>query len=751
MIQTAKQQLKNNVNVQKPKKPRKPRQKKKTKKELEQERKKQEELFKRQQQTLLEQRKQQKLLMEQQIQKQKELVKQKYLEELAKLPKVYKRTFARNYKPLKRSIQLVNGYDINYISQIGEKIDANKPIFLFPPELGSINLHALNMSLQSKMLGEINTALNTLLVTSADSMLKINLDKYPDLLDSICVLALDLLSTLCEKEEADDSEKKKFYDFRKCKDANYCEEYDVESYLSCSDALCSRSDGLIDQVFEAYVNNGSEYKEHNDTVSVPVDSLTGADLQQVPISLITPAATPVSTNFGVDLLQGKSEEEKVVRSGCKPKEWNFMPNPVRLLPGQSLSKLYIPSYLESLRNVTEEINTPFTKVNTRGAEDKNILLTDQLSTVSMILRNISFSEKNSKMMAKNSFLRRYISDLIWALFLNHEKFVLNRKAFNLKKDLLIILTNISHAYEVADRVDCFLLLLLMLSFGEPKRSKELESVELTYPEFLLSLGSYHGFCVDVLAKLMSLNYPNRQFFIDVFMFSLVGEEKSTSIGSECSTNDMNDDSGVILKLLHIFNKGDKFKFLNDVFSFLVSVIPFMQINAAPNLIEEVAPVVSQSLTCILAILHFFDLKESLRSNNDIKNLPLIWLTSSENLGYNLRRLSDVLGNLTIQADKNSLHMKKMLISISCKCIEVTRLLVQKSLEISSHLGQEKRKICERLASIHGLLPSESWCVALLSNPVIDPSYSKQIESLYTMRNEILSYLRECSTGEGEIS
>lgn len=742
MTQTTKQQQKASSSVQKPKKPRKPRQKKKTKKELEQERKQQEEFLKKQQQALLEQQQQQKLLMEQQILRQKEMIKQKYQEELSKLPKVYKRTFARNYRPLSRPIQLVNGYDINYISQIGEKVDANKPIFLFPPELGSINLHALNMSLQSSNLGEVNTALNTLLVTSADSMLKITLDKYPDLLDSICVLAVNLLNNLCTQntQNTNSSQIKNIYDFSKCEDS-YCSEYDVKSYLSKPNTPYSRSDDLMDQIFKTYTekkksidNEKNAEAGSENTVSILVDSLTGADLQQVPISLITPAPTPLEMNYDMNLQEEHSNMDRFPGLETIFKNWDFLPPPIRSLSGQSAPNLFVPSYLESLRNVTDEINTPFTKVNTRGAEDKSILITDQVSTISMILRNVSFSEKNSKLMAKNPFLKRYVSDLTWVIFLNHEKLALNRKAFNLKKDLIITLTNISHAYEAMSRVDCFLILMLMLSFGEPKKYPEQQSEKITYPEFLLSLGSYHGFCVDVLAKLMSLNYPNRQFFMDVFMLPLIVDTKDHVEGS-------NEDIETVSRLLGLYGKGDKYKFQNDIFSFLVSVIPFMQVNALPNLIEDVAPVVSQSLTCLLTMVRFLDAKNSVVSDaRNLKNMPLIWLTSTENLGYNLKRLAEVIASITINPDKNSLHMKKMLISIRCKCLELTRLLIQKSLDLPSDSIEEKKIVCKKLASIPGLLSSESQCFAVLTNPTTDPDVSRQTELLYEVRNEVLACL-----------
>lgn len=736
--------------VAKPKKPRKPRQKKKTKKELELERKQQEDFLRKQQHALLEQQQRQKLLMEQQLQRQKEMIKQQYEEELAKLPKVYKKVSARNYKSVERPIQLTNGYDINYLSQIGEKIDANKPIFLFPPELGVINLHALTMSLQSNDLSEINTALNTLLVTSADSMLKVPLEKYPDLLDAICILGINLLtdlmtlkpieSHLFNLNEPSPFSKSDTTHFNGRPDSNmenqgdkrylrsqYCDEYDVETYLSNSEVSYSTTDQRMSKILDSYVRGlaaGSDQADMN--YSITVDSLTGEDLQQSTTSLITPAQSPEREEPVVD---GENYVSRNTHS------WEILPQPISSLPGQSLENLYVPSYLESLKDVNREINTPFTKVNTRGAEDENVLITDQLSTISMILRNISFSEKNSKLMARNAFLKRFFSALLWAIFLNHQKLAFKRKALNYKKDTLVTMTNISHAYETDNGLDCFLFLMLMLSFGETRKpSSSPGSSVLTYTEIPLNVGHYSGFSVDIFAKLLSLNHPKRRFFKDVLLLSSANKKN----------NGQPENNEVISRLIEIYCGENKLRLFNDTVSFLLSVIPFTQIKAAPTLVEEVAPVISQSLTCLLTLVTYLDGNNNSFHDAAFKRLPYNWLTSEENIGSSLRMLSDVLLNVSIHTDKNLLHLKRLFTSISSKAIELTRLLIEKSLDLAPNSEAERIVICESLASIPGLLPSESQVFPILTSPATDPEVSKQSKLLLLARNRVFYQMVEKS-------
>lgn len=690
------------------KKPRKPRPKKKTKKELEQERRQQEELQRQQQVLLAQQQQQQKLLIEQQLRQQQDILRKRHEEELKKLPKVYRRTFFRNYVPIHRPIETQNGYDIRAIAQVGEKIDANKPIFLFAPELGTINLQALSMSLKSGISSEVNTALNTLLVTSADALLKIPLNLCIELLDTLTTLGCKTLDQLIKGNL---SQKKKTREL-------YCTEYDVPDMLSKEIIPFSSSNQLMDRVFDQVVldDKGSE------EIKIKVDSLTGMDINQVPI---TPAETPLEFDDQDGLREVFEKPEK---------PWNYLPEPLRN-NGIDLSKLklHIPSYLRSLRNVRDEIDSPFTKVYARGAENPQVLLVDQLSTISMIIRNLSFSETNASVLASEFGFRRFISDLLWAIFLHPDKFVFHRKVFNFKKDTVVILSNVSHLLEIDSVVDAFLLLLLVLSFGECKKSKDEDSI-LTFPEYSVKLEKYQGYGGDVLAKLMSLGSPNRSFIRSVLL------------------NDFNEDSRdvtICMDLIGLYNNGqnERFKLLNDVFSLLISTIPFQQLSTAPTLIEEVGPTISQSITSLLAVVKFIGKNEDDMFSGC--NLALLWLTSRENIGSNLKRLSEALSNIAIHTNDNLKHLKVLFNSISAKSLELIRLLVEQSINLSSSHDESenmnmKLKTMKVIASIPNLLPSESIAFSLLTNPMADSSIAREMELLYRLRNDIIAQLEEQS-------
>ena len=683
-----------------PKKPRKPRVKKKTKKELELERK-QKEAEELEQKRLLEAQKlQQKLVLEQKI-------KQRYERELAKLPKVYKRTFIRNYTPKERKIDHVNGYDINYISQIGEKIDSHKPIFLFAPELGTINLHAVSMSLQCNNLGEITTALNTLLVASADVQIKISLNQYPALLNSLAKLAINLLNDLLYLETSNDNKntlRNKNLSFI----SNYAEQYDVENYLNTKHSSFSTGNKSIEETFNEFIkSNELDIDNSEPNKVIVVDSLTGYDVDQVPVTTST-LDLEIPSNSDIEATMNE-------RHNCSHKpsdKWALSPKPLRLKFDVDTLNIYVPSYMESLKNVKTEIDSPFSKIHTRGADDTSVLILDQLSTISMILRNISFSDINSNIMSQNYFLKRYFSDLLWLLFTDDKIFKFHRKALNLKKDTVISLANISHHWKMESYTFTVTLVLLIISFGIPKRTEDKDS-NLTFEEYSLKISKYQSFGVDTLAKLLSIAHPNKDYFRTVLLNDF--DNKDITV---------NEDVKIAKKLVAKYNeKGDLF---NDLICYLFSIIPFQQLSAQPSIVEDVSPVISQSLTAlyhlILLVIENNDDKE-----NKTENYTLRWLTSIENLGLNMKRLYEFYQSLASTKKSSS---KTFYNGLSCKIVRLLRLLIKESAVDSDS--------CKEIVESPYLLPSEAELFRNMTNPVADSSFVHEIGLFLKLRSEILN-------------
>lgn len=681
----------------KPKPPKKPRVKKKTKKELEQERKQMEELQKRQQQEAEQQQMQRKMLFEQQFKKQQEIILKRREEQIKKLPKVYKRTMARHYNPTTRPITTQNGYDISKISALGEMIHNFKPIFLFAPEFGVVNINAIAMQLQSANNSEVNTALNSLLVISSDNTLSIPLDKCRELLDNLCILACQLLYKLLKK------------DFSRI--SGLYTEYSDQQGITTPPKHSDTSDSRIEQIFlESVGKLGGDSPQ----LTVNVDSLTGIDLSQYPI-------TPTEPEIELDselprVLPEKVEDENDIE---------YLQDLLKDEIVDEIKSINFTSYMDSLAKVKGEVGTIFSKCHTSGAEDPHLLIVDQLTTISMILRNLSFNEQNSQVMANNYHMEKYVADILWMIFIHKDEFIFERRVLNFKKDLIFILSNITHMLKIESTVTCLLIILLTLSFADPKDHVQENSV-LVYAEYASNVEKYQTYGVDVLAKLLSLGYPNRAHFKSVL----------TGVFTE-----ENEDDDLCQHVLGLYNGKESLKLFNDVFSFIISTIPFQQIQNMPNLIEGSLPSVLQALTAAVSIVKFIDTHEEHCTFKN-QNLPRNWLTSEENIGVYLRRMSEVFINIASQ-NNNLREFKDVLSIVSGAAIQLVRLLLEKSLEIASISELPKsarKKTIEDLTRVPNLLPSDNSAITIIMNPTTNVSTSFEMKLFFEVCKNIYSEL-----------
>ena len=86
-------------------------------------------------------------------------------------------------------------------------------------------------------------------------------------------------------------------------------------------------------------------------------------------------------------------------------------------------EFHLDDYLTALKNFKSENKHHFSKLQTRSATDDQILLVDELITITMILRNISFAEYNKEPMAGNRLFKDLLFSTVKSVALNNDKFV----------------------------------------------------------------------------------------------------------------------------------------------------------------------------------------------------------------------------------------------------------------------------------------------------------------------------------------
>lgn len=314
-------------------------------------------------------------------------------------------------------------------------------------------------------------------------------------------------------------------------------------------------------------------------------------------------------------------------------------------------------------------------------------------------------------MSQNPILKRYFSDLSWLLFTNNEKFKFHRKLLNFKKDMIITLSNISHNWKIESYTAAVTFIFLVLSFGVFKRATEGRS-DLTFDECPLNMYKYQSFGVDTLAKLLSLSYPNRQYLKIVLLNNF--SDKNITV---------NDDVKAAKKLVSIYN--EKGNLYNDLIGYLFSVIPFEQLRKDKFLIKEVSPVISQVLTSLYYLLTFTVDENNNNNGSEKENILLKWLTGEENLGINLRKLSELYQDLSQEGSENQSFYN----NLSCMMIRLLRFLVTESaLDPTS---------CEKIAKTPNLLPSEAEFFDYMVQPSSNAAFANEVKLLLNLKNKIL--------------
>ena len=353
----------------------------------------------------------------------------------------------KNYIPYRASADTQAGHDIMTLSSLGQDIDMAKPVFLFAPELGAVNLHALTMSLKamtSPYSDEVTTALNTLLVVSLDAALSIKLPECPELLDALCTVGSNLVDCIVR-----------------------------QSPKMTSNEISTEPCGTIDAVFERYVNTDSQ----DEDIAFFVDSLTAQVVQ----------------DSDMDLDDDLFSETNQSTAELLPDTLDIKEN----------VEFHLDDYMSALRGFKEENRHHFSKQQTRSATDDQIMMVDQLVSVLMILRSLTVLDVNKPIATSNVLYKKLIMQTVTAVAEHPDKFIFHRKRLSLLKDCLLMLQNVALEIQLSSMEEAFTALALVFSFGPPP------STDLDIPVAPLDTYTYLPFAVDVMTKLLVQEPQNR--------------------------------------------------------------------------------------------------------------------------------------------------------------------------------------------------------------------------------------------------
>ncbi|OBA23681.1 hypothetical protein METBIDRAFT_37243 [Metschnikowia bicuspidata var. bicuspidata NRRL YB-4993] len=586
----------------------------------------------------------------------------------------------KKYVPIKKNAGAYSDWILKSVSDLGDEIELTKPVFLFAPELGSLNIHALIMSLKNYTRnnpGEASSALNTLLVTTTDPNFAFNLTDAPELLDALVGLGLKILEQITTPEK---------------------------STSDYEDATVPSNDA-IESTFRKYVKK---------------DELRGEDIVHVVDSLTGEMIEDEDSDIDIDDVFSPKIIENVAD---KPTAGSF-----------EIQKCYLPDFLSALQDFKTENKNHFSKAQTKGALDHLIFLVDNLITITMTLRNLSFTEQSSRCMSGNINFKKFVFKIVRLVATVPEVFVLQRKRLCLLKDCLLMLDRNAPFLEIDSLEEAFLAYLLISSFG-PALDQNEDDLHKRYeiPSASFEMYSYLPFGVDVFTKLFVREPKNRAYFQAVFSGCFNMNFLQLNSGSvTIEPQDYQEASTLLNTHLKSENSDARLGILmTRAFKLLMSVVPFAMGGA-----EYTKFVLQRSSTMLQALFGaklLIDLASTEDANGPFNLLLCHWLTSNAQLLlFNFTRNTIHIITESVKFGPSSsehrvlsyIGLKSMILVNSLLANIVTLVRVHREDELIN--SKEFEQCLGKIRDIYRVQPEAEFILNTLLTPSVDQDVALEV-------------------------
>ena len=585
----------------------------------------------------------------------------------------------KNYLPYTFIQDKPGGVDIINIERLGEQLDDMKPVFLYFPELGKVDIKALALSISSGITAEINVALNILLIISSDPNIQIPFEQCTILLDSLSLLGKNIIETLATPNSD--------YKLESSKESN------IESMSHKS---------RIDKVFEKYSkgHNSSDYTIQVDsfTSQIVINPARSLDENKKVPNFITiegeiyDSPVPViSNNNNVDTSNATGFEE------------------YSSLMSDSFHQFEIPKYLHMLHECRAQADDLGFNIYKKSYLDKQVVLIEELSTISLIFRNLSFAGNNNLVLATSGKYLDFIFTLIYATIAKPDIFLFARKRLSFMKDSLTVFSNIIHAVDVRSDMEMWLILALTFSFSSTLNEHEKELCFMT-SKVEPVIDKYHAHSVDILSKVICGSFVNKKKLSNI----LTGKASDKNVITMITMNfgDTCFEDGLLLK---------------STFSLFVSVLPTIRIHQGIECFSEIFQ------TCLESLLGCLTLTEILENGSTFKrNVALDILTSPESLGMILQHLSFVYAAIYVNIKDSSSEVQALM---SARCAELANNLIECAINYAvtnETVDEDLTKLC----GVSRLLGSVENVISMLMTVRMPQQISEQVVRTLNISNKL---------------
>lgn len=600
----------------------------------------------------------------------------------------------KKYVPFKKEQDLYSELVLNSISNLGDEIELIKPVYLFAPELGSLNIQALIMSLKNyteRNPGEASSALNTLLVTTTDSNYNFSVADAPELLEALANLGQKILGQITGSKPQTKTD-----------------------YVDVS----FRKQDTIESIFAKYADKGMKGED----VVYVVDSLTGEivedDDSDIEVDgLFSPEAVNIDSDMMVDDDEG----------------------------GEHIDRCALPDFMTALHDFKDENRYHFSKMQIKGALDELVYLVDNLITITMTLRNLSFADRSVETMCQHRGFKKLLFDIIRFIAIKPESFVFERKRLCLLKDCLLLLDRNASFMELDTMEQAFLAFLLLSSFGPPLDENENDSeLKFRIPSASLNTHTYLPFSIDAFTKLLVREPRNRALFQAVFTGTL--NILSSSHLSAGTVSVLTDDHHRTKSLMSAYFKHDEQAMrsgvlLTRVFKLFLSSIPYTVSGVEfTKFIQQRSSTVSQALFGAKLVIDLISMDDV---NGNFTRMPCSWLTSNVQIVlFNFVKNTLLSITESVKFPRN-VPEHRILSHTGIRCLILVNSLLANVVSLKeAYYAKELLNTegfsdeLDKLKNLFRVQPEEGFVLNTILTSSIDPDVAQEIVRLHTLMEKL---------------
>ncbi|ANB13699.1 Swi1p [Sugiyamaella lignohabitans] len=579
----------------------------------------------------------------------------------------------RKYAPKKRLVEKHGGYDIRVLAGIGREIENIRSDFPFTHELGTFDVHAITMAVNSTIAGEVRQALDKLMVITADPRCYFSLVESPGLLTGLAECGLVITKGLASSKPDG-------------KALATTKHYDVNDSLFGEGVKSN-----IDAVFESYKSKLG--KEDVDLV-IDVDTLTGVEVGRVEDD--KPTEKIQEDDISVHKKAEGQESKDTINEKASEQD--------------GLKPFGFTNYLTLLKKTSSENEELEFDYKTPEIDQFWVTASvDRLLSITTILRNLSFVDQNRSILINEPTSREFLFGLLYSLAENANLLPNSKQTLDLMKDLVTIFSNLAPVLILDSAKDALVLLLFILAFTPTPIPLTTSKDGIVFGRYTPVVHRYLPYAVDILAKVLPRDPPNRDLFESIFLGTCTNFE--------------------YLQLLQRYFNGrpaDPYELMTCAFGLVISTVPHDDLSVIPRGLELARPLLHQSLLVAEMLAEMIKFEKPTRSNtngtvdadedNDIEmsesdksfgkekeqnnlsdflkefkekkanyNLAYEWLSASDGFGHALLRaacaLGAVVGNGRARDEERNPFAR-----ITQRSITVLRILGKKAMEYDSQDG-----------------------------------------------------------------